>query len=116
MMSSTVAEMKKSPSTKKAAKSDDMIKGHTVMKKPKGSGKNCCSAVQGFPGVKSPNFREWMASQPGSTRRFIIEAMDADAYRSQDFHMGKARYALTEAAQRDLPTRQRHILSRLILT
>ena len=108
MMSSTVAEMlKKSPVTKKAAKSfDDMIKGHTVMKKPKGSKeKIAVQPYKDFPGVKSPNFREWMASQPGSTRRFIIEAMDADAYRSQGFpYIGKARYALTEDAQRDLPT------------
>jgi len=108
MMSSTVAEMlKEAPITKKAAKSfDDMIKNHTVMRKPKGSKeKVAVQPYKDFPGVKSPKFREWMASQPGTTRRFIIEAMDADAYRSKGFpYIGKARYALTEAAQRNLPT------------
>ncbi len=92
--SAAVAEMLKvSKITKKDAKQfDDEIK----------------KSFPSFPGVKSPKFREWMKSQKsGKTRATIIKEMDKDLWRSKGFPMvGKARYALTEKAQQDVPTFQ----------
>jgi len=92
--SAAVAEMlKTSKITKKDAKQfDDEIK----------------KSFPSFPGVKSPKFREWMKSQKsGKTRATIIKEMDKDLWRSKGFPMvGKARYALTEKAQQDVPTFQ----------
>ncbi len=92
--SATVAEMLKTAKiTKKDAKQfDDEIK----------------KSFSDFPGVKSPKFREWMKSQKsGETRAAIIKEMDKDLWRSKGFPMvGKARYALTEKAQQDVPTFQ----------
>ena len=92
--SAAVAEMlKTSKITKKDAKQfDDEIK----------------KSFPSFPGVKSPKFREWMKSQKsGKTRATIIKEMDKDLWRSKGFPMvGKARYALTEKAQQNVPTFQ----------
>ena len=91
MMSSTVAEMLKTAKiTKKDAKSFDV----SVREK-----------FPDFPGVKSDGFREWMASQSGATRKDIITRMDNSKRRAEGFpFIGKARYALTEEAQRNVPT------------
>jgi hypothetical protein len=92
--SAAVAEMlKASKITKKDAKQfDDEIK----------------KSFPSFPGVKSPKFREWMKSQKsGKTRTLIMQEMDKDLWRSKGFPMvGKARYALTEKAQQNVPTFQ----------
>ena len=92
--SAAVAEMLKTAKiTKKDAKQfDDEIK----------------KSFPDFPGVKSPKFREWMKSQKsGKTRATIIKEMDKDLWRSKGFPMvGKARYALTEEAQKNVPTFQ----------
>lgn len=100
MNSSAVAEMlKESPILKADAKEfDDMVNELFDPKKLVG-GK--------FPGVKSDKFREWMASQSGETRKAIIRMMDTKIRRDQNFPMvGKARFAFTEPAQRDVPTFQ----------
>ena len=92
--SAAVAEMLKTAKiTKKDAKQfDDEIK----------------KSFPDFPGVKSPKFREWMKSQKsGETRAAIMQEMDKDLWRSKGFPMvGKARYALTEEAQKNVPTFQ----------
>lgn len=91
MQSSAVAEMLKTAKiTKKDAKTfDNEIK----------------KSFPDFVGVKSPKFREWMANAGGETRKVIIRKMDTDEYRKKGFpFIGKARYALTEEAQRDVPT------------
>jgi len=93
MQSSAVAEMlKTSKIAKKDAKEfDDEIK----------------KSFPDFVGVKSPKFRDWMASQVGETRKTIIRKMDDAKLRQKGFpFVGKARYALTEEAQRDVPTFQ----------
>ena len=92
--SAAVAEMLKTAKiTKKDAKQfDDEIK----------------KSFPDFPGVKSPKFREWMKSQKsGEARAAIMQEMDKDLWRSKGFPMvGKARYALTEEAQKNVPTFQ----------
>lgn len=93
MQSSAVAEMlKTSKIAKKDAKEfDDEIK----------------KSFPDFVGVKSPKFRDWMASQVGETRKTVMRKMDDAKLREKGFpFVGKARYALTEEAQRDVPTFQ----------
>lgn len=94
MMSSTVAEMLKTAkiSKKDAKKFDDDIR----------------QVFEDFPGVKSPKFREWMATVPsGKARSVIIKKMDNAKRRDEGFpFIGKARYALTEEAQQNAPTFQ----------
>lgn len=93
MNSSAVAEMlKEAKITKKDAKEfDDDIK----------------KSFPTFPGVKSEKFGGWMAKQKGSTRSAIIQAMDNAKSISKGFpYVGKAKYALTEDIQKNVPTFQ----------
>jgi len=93
MNSSAVAEMLKTAKiSKKDAKEFD---------------ENIKKSFPDFVGVKSPKFKEWMASQVGETRKVIVRKMDTDKMRKKGFpFVGKARYALTEDAQRNVPTFQ----------
>ena len=106
MMSSSVAELlKTAPISKAAAKSfDDEVRGTVVKKKVDGKEVNT-TPFKDFPGVKSIKFREYMAGLPGEQRKTIIRLMDKSPRRKDGFpFIGKVRYALTEEAQRNVPT------------
>lgn len=85
----------------------EMIKGSKILKKDaKEFDEEYKAIYPDFVGVKSPKLREWLENAPsGKARTVFAELMDSKKYREKGFPVvSKARYALTEPAQREVGT------------